>query len=91
MQVAYVPQKPFVMSGSILQNVLMGRPFDESSLTRAMSAAGMDRDLTTLPAGLETEVGERGTTLRCLPPLPHARWSSCPVQHLAPCVGRCES
>ena len=59
----YVPQKPFVLSGTILDNILMGREYDETKVMEAVSASAFLTDLKLLDSGLETEIGERGTTL----------------------------
>ncbi|MFZ9629062.1 MAG: ABC transporter ATP-binding protein [Ilumatobacteraceae bacterium] len=59
-----VPQEPFLFEGSIAANLQFARP----QLTRADLAAAIERLdlgdwLDTLPEGLETEVGQRGTQL----------------------------
>eukprot|EP00931_Biecheleriopsis_adriatica_P019689 TRINITY_DN13357_c0_g1_i1.p1 TRINITY_DN13357_c0_g1~~TRINITY_DN13357_c0_g1_i1.p1 ORF type:complete len:1312 (+),score=245.90 TRINITY_DN13357_c0_g1_i1:109-4044(+) len=60
---AYVPQRPVVFSGPILNNITMGHELDEERLSAALSGAQFERDLELLPHGLSTEIGERGTTL----------------------------
>ncbi len=60
----YVPQDGFIFSGTILENLLFGRPeADEADAWFAASAAGLTRDIATFPDGLQTVVGERGLTL----------------------------
>ena len=59
----YVPQAPFVLSGTVLENILMGRELEEERLQRATAAAAFDADLRLMPRGLKTEIGERGVTL----------------------------
>ncbi|GBG31313.1 ABC transporter, putative [Hondaea fermentalgiana] len=61
--VGFAPQKPFVVCGTLKQNVLLGRPFDQVRFDRALFASGMHADIAALPGGIYTEVGERGTTL----------------------------
>ena len=61
--VAYVPQRAFVMSGTIEENILMGSALDEEALAACVHASGLQDDLQLLSHGLKTEVGERGTTL----------------------------
>ena len=61
--IGYVPQRPFVLSGTILENITMGRPFNAMQVDEAIKAAAFDTDLASMPAGLKTEIGERGTTL----------------------------
>jgi ABC-type multidrug transport system fused ATPase/permease subunit len=60
---AFVPQRPFVMSGTVADNVVMGGEVDERRFQRAIRAACLDVDLGALPNGSETEIGERGQTL----------------------------
>ena len=59
----YVPQAPFVLSGTVLDNILMGRALDEQRLQHATAAAAFDADLRLMPRRLQTEIGERGVTL----------------------------
>jgi ABC-type multidrug transport system fused ATPase/permease subunit len=61
--VGFVPQKAFVMSGSVLDNILMGRPLNRKALGQAIFASDFARDLKLMPGGLYTEIGERGVTL----------------------------
>eukprot|EP00405_Crypthecodinium_cohnii_P052298 CAMPEP_0206590928 /NCGR_PEP_ID=MMETSP0325_2-20121206/39930_1 /ASSEMBLY_ACC=CAM_ASM_000347 /TAXON_ID=2866 /ORGANISM="Crypthecodinium cohnii, Strain Seligo" /LENGTH=1350 /DNA_ID=CAMNT_0054100011 /DNA_START=57 /DNA_END=4109 /DNA_ORIENTATION=+ len=62
-RIAYVPQRPLVFSGSVLSNILMGQPLDQRRLEKALAGAQFRRDLELMPGGLQTEIGERGTTL----------------------------
>jgi ATP-binding cassette subfamily B protein len=62
--IAMVPQESFLFSASLRDNVAFGRPqstFEE--IEEAARLAGLERDLETLPGGLDTVVGERGITL----------------------------
>ena len=61
--VGYAPQDPFVATGTILENVLLGRALDEAAFAKAVKLAAFERDLELLPDGRDTVVGERGTTL----------------------------
>lgn len=61
--VAFVPQKAFVLSGTIAENILVGRDRDETKLRSTLQAAQLTHDISTFPLGLETVVGERGVTL----------------------------
>lgn len=58
---AYVPQVPRLFSETLRDNVLLGHPADE--LDAAVRTAVLDRDVATMPAGLDTEVGARGVRL----------------------------
>lgn len=61
--VGFVPQETLVVSGSVKENILMGRPLSEERLRWAISAACMETDLKLLSHGVDTIVGERGTSL----------------------------
>ena len=54
---------PFIFSGTVLSNIVLDRPVRQSALKNAITAAAMDRDLTLMPFGLQTVIGERGVTL----------------------------
>lgn len=61
-KVAYIPQRPFIMSGTARENVVMGHPFDQDKFNRILHASALDVDLAQMPDGPETEIGERGQT-----------------------------
>ena len=62
-EVAMVPQKPFTIAGSLLDNILMGRPHDAARLQSVLEATALLPDMAQLPHAELTEVGERGVTL----------------------------
>jgi len=59
----YSPQTPFVCTGTIIDNVCLGRPFDEEMFRNACDMADLHRDFSKLALGRDTLVGERGVTL----------------------------
>ena len=61
--VGYAPQEPFVVSGTVAENIVMGRDYEEDLLEKAVRIASMDRDISLLSHGVDTIIGERGTTL----------------------------
>lgn len=61
--IGYVPQKAVVISGSIEDNVLLGRKLDRARLGLVMEASAFGHDLDLLDDGINTVIGERGTTL----------------------------
>jgi ABC-type multidrug transport system fused ATPase/permease subunit len=61
--VAYAAQEPWVFNGSLRDNVTFGSPFEAGRFARAVQAAALGPDLETLPAGADTEIGERGLNL----------------------------
>ena len=60
---AYTPQTPQLFSASLRENILVGLPEERADLERAIRAAVLERDLATMPAGLDTLVGSRGVRL----------------------------
>lgn len=62
--ISMVFQDNFLYSGSIRENILMGKPnATEEELNKAITSAHLEEILTELPNGLDTVIGERGTTL----------------------------
>ncbi|MFN3782074.1 MAG: ABC transporter ATP-binding protein, partial [Candidatus Kapaibacteriota bacterium] len=62
--IAFVPQEPFLFSDTIAENVRLGKPnATDKEVELALSLAGFDLDLKTLPDGMDTFVGERGVNL----------------------------
>lgn len=63
-QVALVSQDVFLFAGSIGENIRFGRPeAGNEEVAAAARAAHADRFIDALPAGYDTEVGERGVKL----------------------------
>ena len=60
---AHVPQRAWIYSGSVRQNILFGETFDEQRYGRAIEACGLRDDLNAFPEGDLTSVGERGASL----------------------------
>ncbi|WP_425248956.1 ATP-binding cassette domain-containing protein [Bradyrhizobium huanghuaihaiense] len=61
--VGYVPQEPMMMNLSIRENVLLGRPFSDADVFRALECVHLADKVTSLRDGLDYRVGERGQLL----------------------------
>jgi ABC-type multidrug transport system fused ATPase/permease subunit len=62
--VALVPQIPFVFDDTVRGNVALDRPgVDDDRIEECLRLAQADRFVHALPDGIDTKVGERGTTL----------------------------
>ena len=61
--VAYVSQIPWVFSGTIRDNVLFGRRFDEARYHEILDICCMHTDLKHFSFGDLTEIGSRGVSL----------------------------
>ncbi|KAJ3152589.1 Multidrug resistance-associated protein 1 [Geranomyces variabilis] len=60
----YCPQDPWILSGTIESNIrgYAGR-VGERAVASAVAATCLDRDITILPQGLKTRIGEKGVSL----------------------------
>ena len=59
----YVPQTPWIFSGTIRENILFGQPHDETKYTRVIEACALTKDIQRFPDYDQTVVGERGEVL----------------------------
>ena len=62
-KVAYVPQIPWVFSGTIRENILFGLPFNQEKFLNVVHVCGLTKDLAVFSNGDMTEIGQRGVTL----------------------------
>ncbi|MDR1489730.1 MAG: ABC transporter ATP-binding protein/permease [Desulfovibrio sp.] len=65
LQVGYVPQTPYIMPGTLAENVAFsqwGKPWDEEMVLRACRFAALDI-VDTHPMGIRLPIGEQGTGL----------------------------
>lgn len=63
-KIAYVPQEPYLFSGSIMENIRMGRPdASEEEIVEAARLANAHDFIVSLENGYDTEAGERGSRL----------------------------
>ena len=64
--IGYVPQVPFVMPGTIRENIAFGSSdssTDDDEVWSALEKVGLIAFVSSLPDGIETEIGERGAGL----------------------------
>jgi ATP-binding cassette subfamily C protein CydD len=63
-QIAWVPQQPYLFSGSVADNIALGQPgVSHDAICRAARLAGAVDFIEALPAGYDTPLGERGLRL----------------------------
>lgn len=63
-QIAYVPQEPYLFSGTLRENLTLGAAnATEEKIARALRIAAADAMVEQAPYGLDTPVGERGSAL----------------------------
>jgi ABC-type multidrug transport system fused ATPase/permease subunit len=58
-----VPQDPEVFEGTLTQNITMGVPWEALAVERACELACLAPVIARLPAGLDTEITERGLNM----------------------------
>lgn len=61
--VSVVPQTPFLFDDTVRGNVTLGADLDDAQVWEALRAAQADGFVAALPHGLDTRLGERGTSL----------------------------
>ncbi len=61
--VAVVPQSTFLFDDSVRENITLGADVGDADVWEALRTVQADGFVAGLPAGLDTQLGERGTTL----------------------------
>ncbi|RCK65365.1 Metal resistance protein YCF1 [Candida viswanathii] len=62
-KVAYVSQVPWIINGTVKDNILFGHKYDAHFYDLVLKACALTVDLSILPKGDRTEVGEKGISL----------------------------
>ncbi|KAG0271977.1 Multidrug resistance-associated protein 1 [Linnemannia exigua] len=62
-RVAYVAQQAWIVNMTLRDNITFGLEFDQEKYDRIVAASGLLPDIEMLPAGDQTEIGERGINL----------------------------
>lgn len=62
-KVSYVPQIPWIFSGTVRENILFGLPFNEEKFQQIVNICGLTEDLAAFSNGDLTEIGQRGASL----------------------------
>ncbi|BFZ12050.1 hypothetical protein BsWGS_15089 [Bradybaena similaris] len=61
--VAYVSQQAWIQNATVRDNILFGKKFNRRKYAQVIKACELERDLTILEAGDQTEIGEKGINL----------------------------
>ncbi|TNN39430.1 Multidrug resistance-associated protein 1 [Liparis tanakae] len=61
--VAYVPQQAWIQNATLKDNIMFGQERRPTWYRRVVEACALEPDLEILPAGDETEIGEKGVNL----------------------------
>jgi ABC-type multidrug transport system fused ATPase/permease subunit len=65
-RIGYLPQEPFLFSGTVRENILLTEPGatpdaqHHATIDQVVAVAALTNDLSTFPAALDTEIGEMG-------------------------------
>lgn len=63
-RIGYVPQEAYILNGTLRENLTFGNEgITAEDVERAVRIAGLEQDLRAMPAGLNTEIGEKGINL----------------------------
>ena len=62
-EIGYVGQSPWILSGSIKDNILFGKEYKQDWFMTVVKHCGLDEDFDRLPDHENTIIGERGVTL----------------------------
>ncbi|KAF9932493.1 hypothetical protein FBU30_008066 [Linnemannia zychae] len=62
-RIAYVPQQAWIINATLQDNIIFGASFDKKKYDQIIYACGLNPDIEVLPAGDQTEIGERGINL----------------------------
>lgn len=61
--IGYSPQQAWIMNGSVRDNILFGRAFDEHRYMTVLRQCAIDTDIASMPHGDHTLIGEKGISL----------------------------
>ncbi|KAJ2506863.1 ATP-binding cassette glutathione S-conjugate transporter ycf1, partial [Coemansia sp. RSA 1939] len=61
--IALVEQKPWIMSGTLRENILFGRDYDEEFYNKVVFSCALSEDIANWKNGSETRIGERGMNI----------------------------
>lgn len=62
-EIAYCSQNPWLWNGTIRENIVGADVADDAWLTKVCWTCGLDQDFQELPEGIDTRVGNDGTSL----------------------------
>lgn len=58
--IAYVSQQAWIQNATLKDNILFGKPLDKKRYDQIIEACALKPDFDMLPAGDQTEIGEKG-------------------------------
>lgn len=61
--ISYVPQEAWLLNMSLRENIIFGSEYNEKHYKNVIKVCALERDLSLMPDGDRTEIGERGINL----------------------------
>ncbi|XP_038713738.1 ABC transporter C family member 13 isoform X2 [Tripterygium wilfordii] len=61
--IAYVPQVPWILSGTIRENILLGKNYESQRYSDTLKACALDADILQMVGGDMAYIGEKGANL----------------------------
>lgn len=62
-QIAYLGKEPFLVNGTIRENICIGKEIEEGKVQKACEAVCLYEDVMAFEKGYDTEIGENGSKL----------------------------
>lgn len=61
--ISYTPQEAWLLNMTLRENILFGSEYEEAKYREVVKVCALNRDLSLMPDGDRTEIGERGINL----------------------------
>ncbi|KAI8323026.1 P-loop containing nucleoside triphosphate hydrolase protein [Martensiomyces pterosporus] len=62
-KIGYVGQKPWIVNGTLRDNILFGEEYNEGRYNQVVSSCALDADISNMAEGDMTLIGDRGTNI----------------------------
>ncbi|KAK3702953.1 hypothetical protein QZH41_002858 [Actinostola sp. cb2023] len=62
-KMAYVSQIPWIFTGTVRENIIFGKPFDQTKYEKVLEVCDLNRDIHEFPKGDLCVIGQRGVML----------------------------
>jgi len=60
---SYIPQQAWIQNATVKDNILFGKKYDQTAYNKTVGSCALTPDFNILPAGDQTEIGEKGINL----------------------------
>jgi len=62
-KIAYVPQIPWIFTGTVRDNITFGKPYENDKFQRVLDVCSLQQDIQQFPKGDQSMIGQRGIML----------------------------